>query len=132
MPATAVFSSCRRRAALHCGFTLIEVLVALSLLGFGLLSLAGSVIIITRLVDRGRSSGRAAFVALRQVETLRLAHLASPGLCGRSSSGSLTAGDLAVSWTATPTGPSLRVVVEVTGWRGRTRVTDTVSTALPC
>jgi prepilin-type N-terminal cleavage/methylation domain-containing protein len=130
MPATVVFSLCRRRTAR--GFTLIEVLVALSLLGFGLLSLAGSVTIVSRLVDRGQSSGRAAFVALGQLETLRLANLASSGLCGGNSSGSLTAGNLAGWWTATPTGPSLSVVVEITGWRGRTRVIDTVSTALPC
>ena len=132
MPATVVLSPRRRRAAPSRGFTLIEVLVALSLLGFGLLSLAGSVTIVSRLVDRGRSSGRAAFVALRQLETMRHANLTSPGSCGRSSSGSLSAGDLTVSWTATPTGPSLRVVVAITGWRGRTRATDTVSTALPC
>jgi len=130
MPTTVVPSSCRRRAAR--GFTLIEVLVAISLLGFGLLSLAGGVTIVSRLVDRGRSSGRAAFVALGQVETLRHANLTSPGLCGGSSSGSLTAGDLTGSWTATPTGPSLRIVVEITGWRGRTWAIDTVSTALPC
>ncbi len=132
MPATVVLSPRRRSAALSRGFTLIEVLVALSLLGFGLLSLAGSVTIVSRLVDRGRSSGRAAFVALRQLETMRHANLTSPGSCSRSSSGSLSAGDLTVSWTATPTGPSLRVVVAITGWRGRTRATDTVSTALPC
>ena len=132
MPATVVLPPPRRRAAPSRGFTLIEVLVALSLLGFGLLSLAGSVTIISRLVDRGRSSGRAAFVALRQLETMRHANLTSPGSCGRSSSGSLSAGDLTVSWTATPTGPSLLVVVAITGWRGRTRATDTMSTALPC
>ncbi len=54
MPATVVLSPRRRSAALSRGFTLIEVLVALSLLGFGLLSLAGSVTIVSRLVDRGR------------------------------------------------------------------------------
>ncbi len=132
MPATVVLSPCRRPETSSRGFSLIEVLVALSLLGLGLLSLAGSVTIVSRLVDRGRSSGRTAFVALRQLETMRHANLTSPGSCGRSSSGSLTAGDLTVSWTATPTGPSLRVVVAITGWRGRTRATDTVSTALPC
>jgi prepilin-type N-terminal cleavage/methylation domain-containing protein len=130
MSATVVFSSRRNFAAR--GFTLIEVLVAISLLGFGLLSLAGGVTIVSRLVDRGRSSGRAAFVALAQLETLRHANLASPGLCYGSSSGSLVAEDLTGSWTATPTRASLRVVVEITGWRGRTWAIDSVSTALPC
>ena len=114
------------------GFTLIEVLVALSLLGFGLLSLAGSVTIVTRLVDRSRSSGRAAFVALGQLESLRFANLVSPALCGGSSRGSLAVGDLTGSWTAAPTGQSLRVVVVLSSWRGRIRATDTVTTALPC
>jgi len=114
------------------GFTLIEVLVALSLLGFGLLSLAGSVTIVTRLVDRSRSSGRSAFVALGQIESLRHASLASPALCSGSSSGSLIVGDLTGSWTAAPMGPSLLVVVEIVGLRGRIRATDTVSTAMPC
>jgi prepilin-type N-terminal cleavage/methylation domain-containing protein len=130
MSATVVFSSRRRFAAR--GFTLIEVLVAISMLGFGLLSLAGGVTIVSRLVDRGRSSGRVAFVALAQLETLRLVNLASPGLCGGGSSGSLVAEDLAGSWTAARTGASLSVVVEITGWRGRTWAIDTVSTALPC
>ena len=130
MPVPHAFPSGRQCPAR--GFTLIEVLVAMSLLGFGLLSLAGGVTIVTRLVDRGRSSGRAAFVALGQIERLRHASLASTALCGAGSSGSLAAGDLTGSWTATPTGPSLRVVIEIAGWRGRTRVTDTVTTALPC
>jgi prepilin-type N-terminal cleavage/methylation domain-containing protein len=128
---TPVVCSLRRRLAAP-GFTLIEVLVAISLLGFGLLSLAGGVTIVSRLVDRGRSSGRVAFIALAQLEALRHANLASPGLCAGSSSGSLVAEDHSASWTATRTLSSLRIMVEITGWRGRTWAIDTVGTALPC
>lgn len=115
-----------------CGFTLVEVLVAVSLLGFGLLSLAGSVTIVTRLVDRSRAAGRAAFVALRQLESVRHANLTSSAMCGASTGGSLQEGDLVGQWTSTPVGSSLRVVVVITGWHGRIQTTDTLSTTLPC
>jgi prepilin-type N-terminal cleavage/methylation domain-containing protein len=130
MPIPLVLPSCTGRPTR--GFTLIEVLVALSLLGFGLLSLAGSVTIVTRLVDQSRTSGRTAFVALGQIESLRHASLASPSWCGGSASGSLIAGDLTGSWSAAAMGPSLRVVVEIVSVRGRTQATDTVSTVMPC
>lgn len=114
------------------GFSLIETIIAITLLGFGVLALAGAVTIVTRLVDQGDAATRAAFVAYSRMESLRGSLLAPPLTCAAAVGGPQSADAVSESWSATPASSSLVVLVEVTRWDGRTRATDTLSTALPC
>ena len=123
----------RARAGLKSGFTLIEVLIALALLGTGILSLAGSVTIVTRLVDGGGAATRAAFVALARIEAVRGVLAAGTTCPGPGTSGGPTqATGVTESWAASAGPSSLTVVVEVVRWNGRRQSTDTLGTVVPC
>jgi prepilin-type N-terminal cleavage/methylation domain-containing protein len=60
------------------GLTLIEVLVAIVVLGIGIVALAGGSSMVTRMIGRGKVETRAAQVASRRMEALRLAAASSP------------------------------------------------------
>jgi prepilin-type N-terminal cleavage/methylation domain-containing protein len=55
------------------GFTIIEVLVAVTILAVGVVALAGSSAAVTRMIGRGKIDTRAAQLATQQVEAMRLA-----------------------------------------------------------
>jgi prepilin-type N-terminal cleavage/methylation domain-containing protein len=54
------------------GFTLVEVLVAVVVMGIGITALVGSSAMVTRMVGRGKSATRAAQVATQRLEALRV------------------------------------------------------------
>lgn len=61
------------------GFTLVEVLVAVVVLGIGITALVGSSALVTRMVGRGISETKAAETANRRLESMRLlAYSTSP------------------------------------------------------
>lgn len=122
------------RTGLTYGFTLIETMIAMALLGMGILSLTGSVTIVTRLVDSGSAATRAAFVALARFEAVRGATLAAGSTCpgSASSGGPSGVGQVTESWATWPGQSSVTVVVEVVRWDGRRQTTDTLGTAVPC
>jgi prepilin-type N-terminal cleavage/methylation domain-containing protein len=93
------------------GFTLIEVLVAVTVLGIGILGLVGSSALVTRMVGRGRHTTMAVQVAQERMETLRQLALSTATPC---SDAGLTAGTrtattrgLAESWTVTGAGTGI-------------------------
>ena len=53
------------------GFTLIEVLVAVTVLGIGILGLVGSSAMVTRMIGRGRTDTMAADVLTSRADQLR-------------------------------------------------------------
>lgn len=53
------------------GFTLVEVVVAILVLAVGLLGLAGSAVLVSRMIDRGQRSAVQAVFAARRLEMLR-------------------------------------------------------------
>ena len=55
------------------GLTLVEVLVAIVVLGIGIVALAGGSALVTRMIGRGKVETRAALVASRTNGSLRLA-----------------------------------------------------------
>ncbi len=63
------------------GFTLIEVLVAILVLGVGIIALVGTSAGVTRMIGRGKIETRAAQAASNRMETLRLAAYASSPRC---------------------------------------------------
>ena len=98
------------------GFTIVEVLVAVTVLVFGLLALVGTGALITKMLSRGNRSNRGAFFALEQMESLR----SIP--CNSLANGSATkAGGYTVSWQ----------IINITGGTARrARVVSTYAATL--
>jgi prepilin-type N-terminal cleavage/methylation domain-containing protein len=99
------------------GFTLVEVLVAIVILGVGILALSGSSSLITRMIGRGKAETHAAMAASQRMETLRLAARAGTPRCTSAefaSGGPVIEDGLTQSWTVSPAGSIRRVRVTVT------------------
>ena len=99
------------------GLTLVEVLVALVILGVGILALTGSSSLITRMIGRGKAETHAAMAASQRMEKLRLAARAGPSRCTSSefaSGGPVIEDGLTQSWTVSPGGSVRQVRVTVT------------------
>jgi prepilin-type N-terminal cleavage/methylation domain-containing protein len=98
------------------GLTLIEVLIAIVVLGVGVIALAGSSALVTRMIGQGKIETRAAQAASRRMEELRLAagsttpRCLSPGFAG---GGPVIGNGITESWTVSPAGVARRVRVTV-------------------
>ena len=70
------------------GFTLVEVLIAVIVLGIGVTALVGSSALVTRMVGRGASETRAAEAANVRLESMRAtAYSTTPRCTGIASGG---------------------------------------------
>jgi prepilin-type N-terminal cleavage/methylation domain-containing protein len=99
------------------GFTLIEVLVAILLLGVGILALVGTSAGVSRMIGRGGLETRAAQAASSRMETLRAAAEATSPRCsdpGFASGGPVLSGGMSQSWLVPPVGGVRLVRVTVT------------------
>lgn len=117
------------------GFTLVEVLVALTILGIGILALTGSSGLVTRMIGRGKVETHAAMAASRRMEILRLAaHSTSPRCSSPSfaSGGPVIDDALAQSWTVAPAGKVRRVRVTVSYLTVRGSRSAVLETAIEC
>jgi prepilin-type N-terminal cleavage/methylation domain-containing protein len=120
------------------GFTVIEVLVAMVILGVGITALVGSSALVTRQIGRGRILTIATEVANQRLEKLRL--LARPyngaAACARAGFASSTAPDtvrhVIESWTVSGSGNSRTITVAVTYPRQGGTSTDMLSTIVGC
>ena len=119
----------------HPGFTLLEVLVALVLLGTGILGLVVTAALVSRLVGDGSRLTTAATVATARVEQLRAFG------CTAAASGSAVTRGIEERWTIAPLGPGrprgLEVQLSVTYRLRAFRGSDTTRTqrfrgAIPC
>lgn len=102
------------------GFTIVETLVAIIVLSFGVLALASSVGGITRMMSNGQRKTRATTIATSVIDSLRnKAYSSIPkctGLVSGSTTGSLLYGNkYTTSWdvSSTNAGTSRQVVVRV-------------------
>ena len=117
------------------GLTLVEVLVALVVLGIGILALSGSSSMITRMIGRGKAETHAAMLASRRVEILRqAAHSTTPRCTAAefAGGGPVIEEGLTQSWTVTPTGAVRRVRVTVTYLTVRGIRSAVLETAVAC
>jgi prepilin-type N-terminal cleavage/methylation domain-containing protein len=117
------------------GLTLVEVLIALIVLGVGILALSGSSSMITRMIGRGKSETHAAMAASRRVEILRQAAHSSAPRCTASafaSGGPVIEDGFSQSWTVTPAGAVRRVRVTVTYLTVRGIRTAVLESAVAC
>lgn len=120
------------------GFTIVEVLVAVLVLGIGITALVGSSALVTRQIGRGRILTIATEVANQRLENLRL--LARPyngaAACTRAGFASSTAPDtvrsVIESWQVFGSGNSRTVKVAVSYPRQGGRSYDTLTTIVGC
>lgn len=111
------------------GLSLIEVMVALTILSIGLLGLAGASATVTRLLGDGRWSSTAMGAGIGRIELLRAAARDSAGCAGLSGGSASLPGGLFERWTISPGVRSAAVEVVVSGRRTRA---DTLSAVIPC
>jgi type IV pilus assembly protein PilV len=98
------------------GFTLIEVLVAVTVLGVGILGLVGSSALVTRMIGRGRHTTNAAQIAQERLDRLRQTALSTATPCTALNNGTqtTTTDGLTESWTVGGAGELRTLAASVT------------------
>jgi prepilin-type N-terminal cleavage/methylation domain-containing protein len=117
------------------GFTLVEVLVAVVIVGVGIGALAGSSALVTRMIGRGRVESRAAQLAASRMEQLRLAAGSTAPRCSSvafADGGPFSTQQVTERWEVDPTGAArqMRVIVSYPV-PGGTHA-DTLQTRIDC
>ena len=117
------------------GFSLVEVLVAIVVLAVGVIALAGSSAMVTRMIGRGKVETQVAQAAARRVEALRLTAYSTTPRCTAgafASGGPVTTNGLTESWTVPPVGKVRNVQVNVTYRTARGPRTVNIQTRIEC
>jgi prepilin-type N-terminal cleavage/methylation domain-containing protein len=117
------------------GLTLIEVLIAIVVLGVGILALTGGSSMVTRMIGHGKVETRAAQVASRRMEVLRLAAAASSPRCTAaafSSGGPAIHDGVSESWVVPAAGRLRLVRVTVTYLTVRGPRSAALETGIEC
>lgn len=117
------------------GFSLVEVLVAVTILTVGVVAMAGSTATVTRMIGRGKIDTRAVQFATRRMEELRrIAYSTSP----RCTSANLVNGaqaqnaSITVSWTVEAIGTGRRLRVNAAYATPRGPRTQTLTSYVEC
>jgi prepilin-type N-terminal cleavage/methylation domain-containing protein len=98
------------------GFTLAEVLVAIVVMAVGVIALAGSTAMVTRMIGRGKVDTRVAQVASRRIEALRLAAASTTPRCTAAAfanGGPVAADGITETWTVPAAGKVRSIQVNV-------------------
>jgi prepilin-type N-terminal cleavage/methylation domain-containing protein len=117
------------------GFTVAEVIVAVALLSVGLLALAGSTALTSRMVGWGQQATQVGQAAAARVERLRQVAFSTIPACSAPEwrSDSAAGGGLSESWEMLDdTGPVRRVLIVLGSRRPGGTSSDTVLTAVLC
>ena len=115
------------------GFTLIEVLVAVTVLAVGVVAMAGSAAAVTRMIGRGKIDTRAAQLATEQMEWLRRRALFTTPRCTLLASwGPEETSNVTLAWTVTVNGTGRDLSVRATYGTTRGSTTDTLTTYIEC
>jgi type II secretory pathway pseudopilin PulG len=95
------------------GFTILEALVAIVVLGVGVLALGATAALSARLIGQGRRATLAATLALSRIEDLRRAAGWTPGCAALSAGSAVHSGQVTESWAPSGSGMvrTVRVVV---------------------
>lgn len=123
-------------AAREKGFTLIEVLIAVTVLSIGVMALVGSSAMATRMIGRGRESTQVGQVATARAEWLRQVASSTSPPCGSPNltDGTVASNGITEQWQVQALSPSgtrdVRMMYSYTVPRG-TR-TDTMTLTLLC
>jgi hypothetical protein len=123
------------RVCSRSGFTVAEVVVAVIVLSVGLLALAGSTALTSRMVGSGRQVTRVGQAAAARLERLRQVAFSTVPACSAPAwrSGSAGGSGLSESWSILDgAGPVRRVLIVLRSQRPGGTSTDTVFTAVLC
>ena len=120
----------RPRTRLRRGFTIVEILIAVTVLVVGVLGFVGTTAAVTRMLSRGNRANRAAFFSQHRLEVLQ----ATP--CQLLADGSETRANVyTLSWTVTTTpggnGKNVRLITGYPAVLSRPRA-DTMETTVLC
>ena len=115
------------------GFTIIEVLVAVVILGFGIVALVGSSGVVTRMIGQGKRTTNAANYAQVRLETMRQTALGATPVCtGLAGSTTTHPGSVSVT-TQVATNGNLRTLRAIVSYpSGRGTMVDTLVTVIRC
>ncbi len=114
------------------GFTLVEVLVAVVVLGVGVVALVGSSGMSSRMIGRGKSETRAAQTASRKLDSLRVrAYSTTPRCTALANGGPDVSNNVTSSWTISGT-TERTMTVTVSYRRAGGVVTETLTTYIKC
>jgi prepilin-type N-terminal cleavage/methylation domain-containing protein len=122
-----------RQLADQRGFTIIEVLVAVIILGVGVVALVSSSASSTRMIGRGRHATRGVQAAAERMEILRaLAYSTTPDCTALASGTDSSAHGIVTAWTVSGAG-TLRTLRVVAGYQvpGRLKA-DTLLSQVRC
>ncbi|MEO8295441.1 MAG: prepilin-type N-terminal cleavage/methylation domain-containing protein [Gemmatimonadota bacterium] len=111
------------------GSTLIEIIVAITILSVGVLGLVGTGVAVNRLLGRGHWATVAAAEAEARLEILKAQAGDSAGCANLAGGSASVSAGLTTRWGVTGGGSSHTVTVEVTG--GGLRA-DTILTVIGC
>jgi prepilin-type N-terminal cleavage/methylation domain-containing protein len=117
------------------GFTLVEALVAVVVVGIGILALMSASASVTRMIGRGKMETRAALAASQRMEALRSAAGATSPRCADpafSSGGPIMVGGVAEKWEVGSDGKVRPVRVTVTYLTVRGLRTASLETRMTC
>jgi prepilin-type N-terminal cleavage/methylation domain-containing protein len=117
------------------GFTLVEALVAVVVVGVGIVALMSASSSVTRMIGRGKMETVAAVAAARRMEALRLAAEATSPRCNNpafTSGGPVMAGGVAEQWVVAASGKVRPVRVTVTYLTVRGLRTARLETRIRC
>ena len=112
----------------HKGFTIIEVLVAVLVLSIGVLGLATTAALVTRMIGQGERYSQASTMAAEQFEVLRSQR------CTALTSGTATQSGFTLTWTVQNAagGRARTVTIEVLTPTVRGTRADTFATTIGC
>ncbi len=111
------------------GFTLLEILLALTIISLGVVALAESLTRLVRLGAVGRQRGRVAMVMASRLDRLRIE--ARRAACTAPPNGTASNPDgIQESWSATTVGAAIQVVIVARG-SGSVKP-DTLLVRFPC
>ena len=118
------------------GFTLAEVMIAVILLGVGVMALVSSSAMATRMIGRGKESTMAAQVGSARIEALRQLAASTDPNCTAAAfkSDSLTdaSSHVKARWVVPNAGTTRNVTLFLTYRAARAQVTDTGYTTIYC
>lgn len=113
------------------GGTLVEVVVALTLLTIGLMGVTATALASHRMLDGGRWATRLAVLGDSRLEVLRTAAQDS-AICRSSRSGARSLGPAREQWSATPAGAMLRLQALLDRPVRGSAVAETLQTVVWC
>jgi prepilin-type N-terminal cleavage/methylation domain-containing protein len=117
------------------GLTLVEVMIAVVIVGVGISALAGSSALVTRMIGRGRIESRAAQLAASRMEQLRLAAGSTKPRCTSvafADGGPLSTQSVTERWELAPAGAVRHASVIVSYPIPGGTHADTLQTRIDC